>query len=44
MGGRSPDEFVLKRKDKALLLDVLRDGQIPAKSGAPHADLVVASH
>jgi hypothetical protein len=31
MGGRSPDKFVLKRKDKALLLDVLRDGQTPLK-------------
>jgi hypothetical protein len=31
MGGRPPDKFVLKRKDKALLLDVLRDGQTPLK-------------
>ena len=31
MGGHSPDKFVLKRKDKAFLLDVLRDGQTPLK-------------
>jgi len=31
MGGRSPDKFVLKRKDKTFLLDVLRDGQTPLK-------------
>jgi hypothetical protein len=31
MGGRHPDEFMLKRKDKALLLEVLRDGQTPLK-------------
>ncbi|HTP10393.1 MAG TPA: helix-turn-helix domain-containing protein [Anaerolineae bacterium] len=31
MSGRPPDKFVLKRKDRALLLDVLRDGQTPLK-------------
>jgi hypothetical protein len=31
MGGRPPDKFVLKRKDKAFLLEVLRDGQTPLK-------------
>lgn len=31
MGGRPPDKFVLKRKDKAFLLDVLRNGQTPRK-------------
>ncbi len=31
MGGRPPDKFVLKRKDKAVLLDALRDGRTPLK-------------
>ncbi len=31
MGGRHPDKFVLKRKDKTLLLELLRDGQTPLK-------------
>ncbi len=31
MGGRHPDKFVLKRKDKAALLELLRDGQTPLK-------------
>ena len=31
MRGRQPDKFVLKRKDKALLLELLRDGQTPLK-------------
>ena len=31
MGGRHPDKFVLKRKDKAFLLEVLRDGKTPLK-------------
>ena len=31
MGGRHPDKFVLKRKDKAFLLEVLHDGQTPLK-------------
>ncbi len=31
MGGRHPDKFVLKRKDKALLLELLRDGRTPLK-------------
>jgi hypothetical protein len=31
MGGRSPDKFVLKRKDKTFLLEVLRDGQTSLK-------------
>lgn len=31
MGGRPPDKFVLKRKDKVFLLEVLRDGQTPLK-------------
>lgn len=31
MGGRPPDKFVLKRKDKGFLLEVLRDGQTPLK-------------
>ncbi len=31
MRGRKPKKFVLKRKDKILLQDLLRDGQIPLK-------------
>lgn len=31
MGGRHPDKFVLKRKDRAVLLEVLRDGRTPLK-------------
>jgi hypothetical protein len=31
MGGRHPDQFVLKRKDRAVLLEVLRDGRTPLK-------------
>jgi hypothetical protein len=31
MGGRQPEKFVLKRKDKACLLELLRDGQTPLK-------------
>ena len=31
MGGRYPDKFVLRRKDKVLVLEVLRDGQTPLK-------------
>ena len=31
MGGRPPDQFVLKRKDKAFLLEVLHNGQTPLK-------------
>jgi hypothetical protein len=31
MSGRPPDKFVLKRKDQAFLLEVLRDGQTPLK-------------
>jgi len=31
MGGRHPDKFVLKRKDKAFLLELLRDSQTPLK-------------
>ncbi len=31
MRGRDPDKFVLKRKDKAFLLELLRDGQTPLK-------------
>ncbi len=31
MRGRQPDKFVLKRKDKALLLELLRDGHTPLK-------------
>ena len=31
MGGRHPDKFVLKRKDRAVLFDVLRDGRTPLK-------------
>ena len=31
MVGRPPDKFVLKRKDKLFLLEVLRDGQTPLK-------------
>ena len=31
MGGRPPDKFVLKRKDKAFLLALLRDSQTPLK-------------
>jgi hypothetical protein len=31
MGGRSPDKFILKQKDKAFLLQVLRDGHTPLK-------------
>jgi hypothetical protein len=31
MGGRSPDKFVLKRKDKTRLLELLRDGQTSLK-------------
>jgi len=29
MRGRKPNEFVLKRKDKTCLQELLRDGQIP---------------
>ena len=29
MRGRNPDKFVLKRKDKIFLQELLRDGQIP---------------
>lgn len=29
MGDRNPEKFVLKRKDKAFLLELLRDGQTP---------------
>jgi hypothetical protein len=31
MRGRKPDQFVLKRKDKLVLQDLLRDGQTPLK-------------
>jgi hypothetical protein len=31
MGDRNPEKFVLKRKDKAFLLELLRDGQTPLK-------------
>lgn len=31
MGGRHPDTFVLKRKDKAFLLELLRDGETPLR-------------
>jgi len=31
MCGRKPDKFVLERKDKDLLLELLRDGQTPLK-------------
>ena len=31
MGGRPPDKFMLKQKDKAFLLEVLRDGHTPLK-------------
>ncbi len=31
MRGRQPDKFVLKRKDKTLLLELLRDGHTPLK-------------
>ena len=31
MSGRSPEKFVLKRKDKTRLLELLRDGQTPLK-------------
>ena len=31
MRGRTPDKFVLKRKDKIFLQEVLRDGQTPLK-------------
>ena len=29
MGGRNPDKFVLKRKDRLFLQELLRDGQTP---------------
>ncbi len=31
MRGRTPDKFVLKRKDKIFLQELLRDGQTPLK-------------
>jgi len=31
MPGRNPDKFVLKRKDKLFLQELLRDGQTPFK-------------
>jgi hypothetical protein len=31
MRGRNPDKFVLKRKDKIVLQELLRDGQTPLK-------------
>ena len=31
MRGRKPDQFVLKRKDKIFLQELLQDGQIPWK-------------
>ena len=31
MRGRNPDKFVLKRKDKLFLQELLRDGQTPLK-------------
>lgn len=31
MSGRVPEKFVLKRKDKTCLLELLRDGQTPLK-------------
>ncbi len=31
MRGRKPDKFVLQAKDKAFLLQLLRDGQTPLK-------------
>jgi transposase len=31
MGGRNREKFVLKRKDKAFLIELLRDGQTPLK-------------
>ena len=31
MRGRNPNEFVVKRKDKILLQELLRDGQTPLK-------------
>jgi hypothetical protein len=31
MSGRKPDKFVLKRKDKLCLRELLRDGQTPLK-------------
>jgi hypothetical protein len=31
MRGRNPDKFVLKRKDKIFLQELLRDGQTPLK-------------
>jgi hypothetical protein len=31
MSGRTPEKFVLKRKDRARLLELLRDGQTPLK-------------
>jgi hypothetical protein len=31
MSGRSPEKFVLKRKDKTRLLELLCDGQTPLK-------------
>jgi hypothetical protein len=31
MSGRTPEKFVLKRKDRARLLALLRDGQTPLK-------------
>ena len=31
MSGRIPEKFVLKRKDKTRLLELLRDGQTPLK-------------
>lgn len=31
MRGRNPDKFVLKRKDKLFLQELLRDGQPPLK-------------
>ena len=31
MSGRTPEKFVLKRKDKTRLLELLHDGQTPLK-------------
>lgn len=31
MGGRKPDEFVLKRKDAAFLRELLRNGRTPLR-------------
>jgi len=31
MRGRNPEKFVLKRKDKIFLQELLRDGQTPLK-------------